>query len=356
LSSRSDVEAIEIVSFRREISRQETVAVNDKLLVHYVPGQRRGVKVTRAWGDYLRAKAIAVRFQPSVVHGQGLLVEGEIATRLGFPSVVTVHGMPQIEARLREKASILGWVRVQLVDQLARRVLGRAGTIVSLSDYDQRVLGGLVGSSMVRIPNPVRGHLLEGQQTAPEGSRILFAGAITPLKNVCGIISAFHKVRAVVPEACLELAGFAPDEEYLRKVTGEISRLGIPSLVYLGNLSGDELGAALRRAAMVVLFSDQENLPCIVAEAMACSRPVVSSSVGGVPEMIADGTSGFLVDAGDEEALAERLVRLLKDPELRRKMGERGHSIARARWAPATIADATMAAYRATLRSALAVH
>jgi glycosyltransferase involved in cell wall biosynthesis len=59
-------------------------------------------------------------------------------------------------------------------------------------------------------------------------------------------------------------------------------------------------------------------------EAMACGKPVVASRVGGIPELVRDGTDGILVESGDVEALADSILRLLKDPALRKRMGKAG--------------------------------
>ena len=59
-------------------------------------------------------------------------------------------------------------------------------------------------------------------------------------------------------------------------------------------------------------------------EAMACGKPVIATRIGGVPEVVEDGVTGLLVAPGDEEAFAQAILRLLKDPVLRRRMGEAG--------------------------------
>jgi glycosyltransferase involved in cell wall biosynthesis len=59
-------------------------------------------------------------------------------------------------------------------------------------------------------------------------------------------------------------------------------------------------------------------------EGMACGKPVVATKVGGIPELVRDGVDGILVEAGDEDALAKSIIRLLGDPSLRKRMGEAG--------------------------------
>jgi glycosyltransferase involved in cell wall biosynthesis len=89
-----------------------------------------------------------------------------------------------------------------------------------------------------------------------------------------------------------------------------------------------------------------------IAQAMAAGRPVVASNVGGIPAMVADGQSGFLSDVGDVGKLAADMLRLLGDRELAQRMGENGRARAASRYGSESVAEATLAAYRATLQEA----
>lgn len=84
----------------------------------------------------------------------------------------------------------------------------------------------------------------------------------------------------------------------------------------------------------------------VIAQAMAVGKPVVASNVGGIPEMIQDGYTGFLVKSGDEEALGIRLVELMQSPDLCYRMGQNAREVAACRFAPAIIAKKTIEAYR----------
>jgi glycosyltransferase involved in cell wall biosynthesis len=79
---------------------------------------------------------------------------------------------------------------------------------------------------------------------------------------------------------------------------------------------------------------------------MAAGKPVVATDVGGVRERVEDGASGFIVPAGDVPAMAGRITQLLQDEELRRRMGQRGREIARARFRRDVVADQYYAIYQ----------
>jgi glycosyltransferase involved in cell wall biosynthesis len=86
-------------------------------------------------------------------------------------------------------------------------------------------------------------------------------------------------------------------------------------------------------------------------EALAAGRPVVATRVGGVPDVVRDGEDGFLVPAGDVDALAERLARLAREPELRERMGAAGRARVLPRYAVDRLVDDVDRLYRALLAS-----
>jgi glycosyltransferase involved in cell wall biosynthesis len=88
----------------------------------------------------------------------------------------------------------------------------------------------------------------------------------------------------------------------------------------------------LSAADVLLLPSEQESFGLAALEAMACEVPVIASRVGGVPEVVTDGETGFLSDVGDVEKMAEDAARLLSNPDLRREMGKRARESALARY------------------------
>ena len=93
-------------------------------------------------------------------------------------------------------------------------------------------------------------------------------------------------------------------------------------LKFLGSISAHKLKDLYSLAKIFILPSYAEGLPIGILEAMASGLPVISTPVGGIPELVEDGTNGFLVRAGDVEAIAEKISLLLGDSELRKDMGQ----------------------------------
>ena len=95
-------------------------------------------------------------------------------------------------------------------------------------------------------------------------------------------------------------------------------------MVFEGHVPRGRVPALLAQARLLVLPSRYENFPLSLLEAMSCAVPVVTTRVGGIPEMVADGETGLLVAPGDPEALAAALRRLVGDPALARRLGDAG--------------------------------
>jgi glycosyltransferase involved in cell wall biosynthesis len=158
--------------------------------------------------------------------------------------------------------------------------------------------------------------------------RVGFAGQWVPRKGIDTLLDAWTKVREVVPAAELHLL----DGRDLWKVDVPIP--GVPEAI--ARVCQEESKGALRvrpalahsqmpgfwnSVSVAVVPSLYEPLANVVLEAMASGTPVVASNVGGFPDMIVEGRSGMLVPPGDSAALARAIVHLLKDTQLREKMG-----------------------------------
>ncbi len=152
-------------------------------------------------------------------------------------------------------------------------------------------------------------------------------------------------IRAAAPmltgDAMLVIAGDGP----LRDASEELAReLGVASKVrFLGLVS--DVPSVLSGLDVFALSSTSEGLPMVLAEAMGASLPVVATAVGGVPRVVDEGDTGFLVPSNDEQALRDRLDELRADPSLARRLGERGERTAAARYALDRMARDYLEAY-----------
>ncbi|RZK45563.1 MAG: glycosyltransferase, partial [Hymenobacter sp.] len=133
-------------------------------------------------------------------------------------------------------------------------------------------------------------------------------------KNLGGLLRTVARLRHAQPGLRLRVAGYGPAEATLHRLAQELNLLADGTVTFLGKLAPAQVAAEMRRAACLVLFSNYENLPCVLLEAQASGLPAVATRVGGVPELLPDAGIGLLVPPGDEAALAQALREVLAAP------------------------------------------
>ncbi len=120
------------------------------------------------------------------------------------------------------------------------------------------------------------------------------------------------------PGARLMLVGDGPDRISVERL---VKRLDLEEHVMLTGFRSD-VANLLNCSDVVVLCSETESAPLTLLEGMSSGLPVIATRVGGIPEIVDDGVNGFLVQSKNPEAIAERVLELNADPELRRRIGE----------------------------------
>jgi glycosyltransferase involved in cell wall biosynthesis len=162
----------------------------------------------------------------------------------------------------------------------------------------------------------------------PVANRIIAVGRLARQKRPDVLVRMVGYLRERNPQVELHLVGDGPDRA---QVEALIAELRLRDHVKLLGTRAD-VPALLSRAACFVLASDYEGCPLSILEAMAAGVAVVSTRVGGVPEIVEDGRTGRLVEPGDPEALARVLGDVLEDPGTLRRLGEEGRRVAAARF------------------------
>jgi starch synthase len=184
---------------------------------------------------------------------------------------------------------------------------------------------------------------------------VLFVGRITRQKGVPHLLRA---VRDIDPAAQVVLCAGAPDtpeiDQEFRELFGELSSVRDGVFWIPKMLPRPEVIQLLTHAALFVCPSVYEPLGIVNLEAMACGTPVVASAVGGIPEVVDDGTTGLLVPPGDdfEAGLARAMDTVLGDPEAARRMGEAGRERAVGEFGWDAVARRTVRLYEEILKQA----
>ena len=164
----------------------------------------------------------------------------------------------------------------------------------------------------------------------PERRYVLFVGRLDdPVKRVSLLMRSFADLASTYRDADLLIVGNGPDGEGLRRLAAE---LGSNRIRLVGWVTDAERKAQLYNAAeCLVLCSRSEGFPTVVGEALACGAPVLGTRVGGIPELVIDGETGWLIGADDTVALGRRLDFVLGHPDEVHRMRPRARQVAAAR-------------------------
>ncbi len=212
------------------------------------------------------------------------------------------------------------------------RTLESADLVIALSDEWKRRLTAMAPRAEIRVlMNPVvcdefAGVPAERAPVPDRGGTVLFLGAFGKRKGTFDLIEAGARVAERRPNVVFELGG----DQAVNELRALIDERGLHDNVrILGWIRGEDKLDAFRRAHVFALPSYHEGLPIAVLEALAAGLPLVTTPVGGIPEVIENGVNGVLIEPGDVEALAAGLLRLLDDEDLRRRMAETNVRVAR---------------------------
>ncbi len=341
LQARQECE-VHVVTLEQGLS-SPTSECHEGIGVHRLPRSRWPMIVDVFAGPSTRLlREFLATLSPDVVHFQETW--GFSAPHCGLPALFTVHGFDSLNLPTERQGN---WrLRALLWRWAEARGMREQRFVVSIAPYVRKEIERLTSARIFDIWNALDRRYFELPRQEKKGN-ILFLGWLNPRKNPAVLIDVADRLRDEFPDARFLLAGEAADQDYAETLRRKIADLGLAGQVSLpGRLSQTEVIEQICCASMLVLPSLQENAPMVIAEAMAARLPVLASNLCGIPDMIDDGVSGYLIEPHDIEGIAGRVAGLLRDDALRRQIGEAAHVEAVKRYHPESVAEATVAVYR----------
>lgn len=283
------------------------------------------------------------RERPDVLHlGNGLRANFDaiIAGRLTrTPVVCHIKGFEKYTSRERRAAP-----RVDAFVHMTKAVQAHCERLGVVAKRNRVIYDAVdeAGFRPTQDPAAVRAAL--GCGLTPDTPCVGIVGNIQEWKGQSVVVEAMARVHQQVPGAhCLIVGGaHRAGGEYERVLRQRVTALGLESVVHFIGFRTDV--ADVMNVLDVVVHASVRPEPFgrVILEAMLLGKPVVGAAAGGVPELITDGETGFLVPPGDAMALADRLVVLLNDEPMRHAVGERARQWARSRFSLARhVADIT---------------
>jgi 1,2-diacylglycerol 3-alpha-glucosyltransferase len=282
-----------------------------------------GIPVSRGLMKHVR------ELELDVIHVHSPFVLGHVgasvARRLGLPLVFTYHTLYDQYVHYFPFAKGLAQ---RAMIALSRQFCNRCDLVITPTGVIERLLRGYgVGVPIVSIPTGIqiglfeagdRNFLRERHAMAAEEKILLFVGRLSKEKNLDSLFRIFAGVLRRCPNATLVLAGSGPGEKELHDLAVQ---MGIESkLVFAGRLSQVDVAGAYNSADLFVFPSVTETQGLVLAEAMASGLAVVAMAAFGSLAIVKEGVTGYLCDT--EDVFEERIIELLQDGELRRRMGQ----------------------------------
>jgi alpha-maltose-1-phosphate synthase len=327
------------------------------LTVHgYAPWERVAGGPEAAYAPALEALSVGLAMtrdpvRADVVHTHtwyvglgGMLVQAIH----GVPLVVTLHSLEPLRPWKADQLGtgyvVSSWAE-RLAVERADRVIAvsaqmRADILANFRVEPERVVVLHNGVDAEAFARTERREALDRHGVREPYA--LFVGRISEQKGIFQLLDAARQL----PEGVqLVLCASSPDTpELLTRLQTAVS--GRPQIRWINAmLPLEEIVQIYSRAAVFVCPSIYEPFGIINLEAMACGTPVVASRVGGIPEVVVDGETGWLVEPGDPTALAQALRTALADPQRARRMGEAGRRRVEAHFSWDRIAALTMGVY-----------
>ncbi|GAA0500046.1 glycosyltransferase family 4 protein [Streptomyces olivaceiscleroticus] len=243
-----------------------------------------------------------------------------------------------------------GWAQLPGSRDLLRRIGESTDTITYLGEYTRsriaRALTPAAAGRMVQLPPGVDektfhpgsgGDEVRARLGLADRPVVVCVSRLVPRKGQDTLIEALPRIRAEVPDAALLIVGGGPYETDLRALaeargvrdavhfTGAVPWEELPAHYGAGDVFA--MPCRTRRGGL-----DVEGLGIVYLEASATGLPVVAGDSGGAPDAVLEGETGWVVPGGSPTAAADRIVPLLQDPALRRRMGERGRAWVEEKW------------------------
>ncbi|MBS1142132.1 MAG: hypothetical protein H6R13_3585 [Proteobacteria bacterium] len=278
------------------------------------------VRLLAAAREFFRFVGLLLRQQVSLVHCHAAMkgsfwrksLFALLARAARVPVVFHIHGGAMKAFVARQPV---------LVQGLISWILARQSLVLVLSESWLDYVKSISPSANVAtLANYVELPDLAAKPVHEAGDviEVLFLGVVWAPKGVYDLLPAFKAAQAKVPSLRLIIAG-----------TGEIERASSlakdlqieEQVTFAGWVSGDKKTELLRRAQICVLPSYNEGLPVCLLEAMSWQVPVISTRVGGIPDLVREGIDGRLVDPGDQDALSRAIIELSASRSLRDEMG-----------------------------------
>ena len=311
-----------VIMISSDKSKADSVENKDGITVYKLKCDYRISNTPVGLGWYRKIRDIIAKENPDLINIHtpvpGL---GDIASFAGrnIPQVITYHtgsmkkGKPLVDLALGAYESTI-----------LKIMLGRAEKIICSSDSIRfGFLKKYAAKSATVTPGVDCGLFSPDPKKTAEKKTLLFVAKLEngqEYKGLRTLIDALQILQKNIPEIKLKVAGDGDMKEWYKNYA-EKCGLG-KNIDFLGNLEDRRLIELYQSGSMLVLPTAKDSYPLAVLESMSCGLPVISTTIGGIPEMVENGKEGFLIQPGKPLELAEKIREITTNPSLQKRFSE----------------------------------
>ena len=300
---------------------QNETIIYDNITIHSIKKSKIPLHIL---SEIIKRKIVEIN--PDIIHG----ITQSFSTPLvhlknRYPCLVTVLGIIGKEYKLYTNRILSYIYRATILKMNEYLMLSKIPNIVVESTYNKRIIKQIYNvnnSKIYVIPDGIDIKYI--QQIVPKNLdkdiHAFFIGNLYPIKGVDLLIRATPIITKSIPDFHLIIAGRGPQEDHLKRLVKELNLE--KNIKFLGFISDEDKFKYIKSSKVVVVPSRWDFSPIVIYEAMACGKPVIASDVTN-SEILIDGKTGLLFKSEDVEDLANKIITLLADPKLRKKMGKR---------------------------------
>lgn len=274
--------------------------------------------------EFFTARRLIKKIKPDIIHAHWVIPQGFIAFLLKkiykIPYITTAH------------AGDVFTIKSAFLKKIARLVINNAAVCTANSNYTKKTLFELSKNDQIKVipmgvdlssfhPNKKDDSIKNKMVADP---LLLFVGRLAPKKGIKYLIKAFPPILKRFPKSKLIIIGEGPEKNKLIELTKNLELNN--HILFLGAISNKILPRYYATAdvficpSIILKSGDTEGLGVVLLEAVASGTAVIGTDVGGIPDIIKNNETGLLVEQKNSVQLAESIIKLLEDKELREKL------------------------------------
>jgi glycosyltransferase involved in cell wall biosynthesis len=340
---------IRVISLTREVEKLKIIDYSPNIQIHYInEGSLPFHSLNYLfYGSRIMKKNI-LEFNPDIIHfeeGNTFLFNG-ILGLLNRKYLLTIHGMAFDEAKRKKKIidKITWWFNGAVQKLLT------PNNIIHLSEFSKKKHLTKNKENYMIIPNAVLPFFFSVPSKNKTNNRLLYIGLVDNNKNLIFLLKNLKRLIENDKTFTLEVLGDFSNNDIKILIENYISENKLEKYVnFNGWVTQTNSLIFLENADILVVSSQHESLPMVIAESMAAGKVVVSSDVGGIPEMINNNVDGFLYNLSDTNGLFNTLENLYDNSELILKISAAAKKTALSKYECENVAEKTLNFYNKCL-------